>query len=236
MNNGKILVIEDDKSIRDVLEILLQSRGFQAELENSGERGLARARQSLFDLNLLDLTLPGMDGLEVCRTIHQIELNAQTPIVMLTARGEESDIVVGLEMGAVDYIVKPFNNQTLIARIRAQMRRTQELSEIPAKKDDSDIIQREGFIIHKTERWASCNGRNLELTFTEFELLLFLIQRPGRAWSRSEIAQSVRGDEYAAFDRAIDVQIANLRKKIGSESNRIETVRGIGYRWQRQEL
>lgn len=236
MNNGKILVIEDDKSIRDVLEILLQSRGFQVEPASSGERGLAQARQTLFDLILLDLTLPGMDGLEVCRTIHQIELNAQTPIIMLTARGEESDIVVGLEMGAVDYIVKPFNNQTLIARIRAQMRRTRQMTEIPEKKDEDEIIQRDGFVIHKTERRASCNGRNLELTYTEYELLLFLIQRPGRVWSRSEIALSVRGDEYASFDRAIDVQIANLRKKIGADCNRIETVRGIGYRWQREEI
>ncbi len=152
---------------------------------------------------------------------------------MLTARGAESDIVLGLEMGAVDYIVKPFNNQTLVARIRAHLRRTRELTAPGENSETEEIVERNGLTIHPAERSVLFQGNPIDLTFTEYELLYYLIQSPGRVWSRSEIALAVRGEDYMSFDRAIDVQIAKLRKKLGEAGGLIETIRGIGYRWKR---
>ncbi len=232
MFKEKILVVEDDESIREMIGILLESRGFtKITLVASGEESLDRARETAFDLVLLDLTLPGIDGLDVCRQLHEIPLNTYVPIIMLTARGSESDIVVGLEMGAVDYVVKPFNNQTLVARIRAHLRRTRELTRL--EEEEETVLERDGLSIYTDNRLVFFEGKEIDLTFTEYELLYHLFQTPGRVWSRSEIAVSIRGDDYMAFDRAIDVQIANLRKKLGSAAQLIETVRGIGYRWKR---
>lgn len=245
MGAEKILIVEDDASIREILSLLLESRGFsQVEAVGTGTAALERASETPFDLILLDLTLPDVDGLDVCRRLRTTPLNATTPAIMLTARGEETDVVVGLEAGAVDYVVKPFNNQTLLARIRAQLRRTQELAsnadasngsgspdaDAPPKPD----VERDGLSIFVAERLVlRSDGASLELTPTEFDLLLLLIRAPGRIWSRYEIAQKIRGDDYIAFDRAIDVQIANLRKKLGSASVCVETARGVGYRWKR---
>ena len=249
MGAEKILIVEDDASIRDVLSLLLETRGFsQVEAVGTGTAALNRASETPFDLILLDLTLPDVDGLDVCRRLRTTPLNATTPTIMLTARGEETDVVVGLEAGAVDYVVKPFNNQTLLARIRAQLRRTQELATnadasngnangsgtpdaaAPSKPD----VERDGLSIFVAERLVlRSDGASLDLTPTEFDLLVLLIKTPGRVWSRYEIAQKIRGDDYIAFDRAIDVQIANLRKKLGSASGCVETARGVGYRWKR---
>lgn len=248
MGAEKILIVEDDASIRDVLSLLLESRGFsQVEAVGTGTAALERASQTPFDLILLDLTLPDVDGLDVCRRLRSTPLNATTPTIMLTARGEETDVVVGLEAGAVDYVAKPFNNQTLLARIRAQIRRTQELATSAdasagqggANAPDGDAppkpdVERDGLAIFVAERLVlRADGASLDLTPTEFDLLLLLIRAPGRIWSRYEIAQKIRGDDYIAFDRAIDVQIANLRKKLGSASGCVETARGVGYRWKR---
>ncbi|MDD3587743.1 MAG: response regulator transcription factor [Thermoguttaceae bacterium] len=234
MFKEKILVVEDDESIREMLGILLESRGYtQVTLVASGEEALESAEKSPFALVLLDLTLPGIDGLEVCQRLQKIPQNAHSPIVMLTARGAESDIVVGLEMGAVDYIVKPFNNQTLIARIRAHLRRTRELTAGGNYTEPEDVVRRDGFTIRPAERSVDLQGKEIDLTFTEYELLIFLLQSPGRVWSRSEIAIALRGDDYMSFDRAIDVQVAKLRKKLGTAGGLIETIRGIGYRWKR---
>ncbi len=245
MGAEKILIVEDDASIREILSLLLETRGFSGvEAVGTGTAALARASETAFDLVLLDLTLPDVDGLDVCRRLRSTSLNATTPTIMLTARGEETDVVVGLEAGAVDYVVKPFNNQTLLARIRAQLRRTQELAtnggvpngsngesaDAPPKPD----VERDGLSIFVAERLVlRSDGASLDLTPTEFDLLLLLIRAPGRIWSRYEIAQKIRGDDYIAFDRAIDVQIANLRKKLGSASGCVETARGVGYRWKR---
>lgn len=245
MGAEKILIVEDDASIREILSLLLESRGFsQVEAVGTGTAALERASETPFDLILLDLTLPDVDGLDVCRRLRTTPLNATTPAIMLTARGEETDVVVGLEAGAVDYVVKPFNNQTLLARIRAQLRRTQELvsnadasngsgspdADAPPKPD----VERDGLSIFVAERLVlRSDGASLDLTPTEFDLLLLLIRAPGRIWSRYEIAQKIRGDDYIAFDRAIDVQIANLRKKLGPASGCVETARGVGYRWKR---
>ena len=249
MGAEKILIVEDDASIREILSLLLETRGFsQVEAVGTGTAALERASETPFDLILLDLTLPDVDGLDVCRRLRSTPLNATTPTIMLTARGEETDVVVGLEAGAVDYVVKPFNNQTLLARIRAQLRRTQELASnadasngsangsgspdaaAPPKPD----VERDGLSIFVAERLVlRSDGASLDLTPTEFELLVLLIRAPGRIWSRYEIAQNIRGDDYIAFDRAIDVQIANLRKKLGPASGCVETARGVGYRCKR---
>lgn len=251
MGAEKILIVEDDVSIREILSLLLETRGFsQVEAVGTGTAALERASETPFDLILLDLTLPDVDGLDVCRRLRSSSLNATTPTIMLTARGEETDVVVGLEAGAVDYVVKPFNNQTLLARIRAQLRRTQELAVDPAASatgsgtngdggDDSPKpdVERDGLSIFVAERLvlrADADGTaTLDLTPTEFDLLLLLVRSPGRVWARYEIARKIRGDDYVAFDRAIDVQIANLRKKLGSASGCVETARGVGYRWKR---
>jgi two-component system phosphate regulon response regulator PhoB len=245
MGAEKILIVEDDASIREILSLLLETRGFSGvEAVGTGTAALERASETAFDLVLLDLTLPDVDGLDVCRRLRSTPLNATTPTIMLTARGEETDVVVGLEAGAVDYVVKPFNNQTLLARIRAQLRRTQELApnadasngtngetgDAPSKPD----VERDGLSVFVAERLVlRSDGASLDLTPTEFDLLVLLMKAPGRIWSRYEIAQKIRGDDYIAFDRAIDVQIANLRKKLGPASGCVETARGVGYRWKR---
>lgn len=230
MANERILVIEDDPSIRELLAMILQSRGFAAVLTAArGQTGLEEAVRRRPDLILLDLMLPDMDGLEVCRRLKNGLETAGIPIIMLTARGEESDIVAGLELGAVDYIVKPFNNQTLIARVRAQLRRSEEL----IATDGDERIEKDGLVLNRTERSVFLDGREISLTPSEFELLLIFIRRPGQVWSRGDIAVELRGDDLIAQDRAIDVQIANLRKKLGAWGSRIETVRGVGYRLKR---
>ena len=242
MGAEKILIVEDDASIREILSLLLETRGFsQVEAVGTGTAALSRASETPFDLILLDLTLPDVDGLDVCRRLRTTPLNAATPTIMLTARGEETDVVVGLEAGAVDYVVKPFNNQTLLARIRAQLRRTQELAPLGGTSNDANAdappkpdVERDGLSVFVAERLVlRSDGAALDLTPTEFDLLVLLIKTPGRVWSRYEIAQKIRGDDYIAFDRAIDVQIANLRKKLGSASGCVETARGVGYRWKR---
>ena len=243
MGAEKILIVEDDVSIREILSLLLETRGFsQVEAVGTGKAALERASETAFDLVLLDLTLPDVDGLDVCRRLRSTPLNATTPTIMLTARGEETDVVVGLEAGAVDYVVKPFNNQTLLARIRAQLRRTQELAPVdggapngePGDAPSKPDVERDGLSVFVAERLVlRSDGAALDLTPTEFDLLVLLIKTPGRVWSRYEIAQKIRGDDYIAFDRAIDVQIANLRKKLGPASGCVETARGVGYRWKR---
>ena len=228
--NGRILIIEDDPSIRELLAMILQTRGFDAVVTTArGETGLEEAVRQRPDLILLDLMLPDLDGLEVCRRLKSRPETAGIPIIMLTARGEESDIVVGLELGAVDYIVKPFNNQTLVARVRAQLRRSEELL---APREDEEH-KHDGLVLNRTERSVALDGQNVSLTQSEFELLLLFLRRPGMVWSRGDIALELRGDDLMAQDRAIDVQIANLRKKLGFWGSRIETVRGVGYRLKR---
>ncbi|HQC43145.1 MAG TPA: response regulator transcription factor, partial [Verrucomicrobiota bacterium] len=181
------------------------------------------AKTFLPHLILLDIMLPGMDGLTVCRKLKSDEQTASIPIIMLTAKGEESDIIVGLEMGANDYITKPFSNKVLVARIRAQLRQQNE-------QPDTEEIRYENLVIFPAQRRVLLNQKDVELTFTEFEILALFTRHPGRVYTRDQIISQIRGSDYPVTDRSIDVQIVNLRRKLGPWGNYIHTVRGVGYR------
>jgi two-component system phosphate regulon response regulator PhoB len=171
--------------------------------------------------------LPGIDGLEVAKTLKNDSKTQDIPIIMLTAKGEEADIVTGLELGADDYITKPFSPRILTARIRTVLRRK---STPPS--DETSIIQQHGLIIHPGRRDVRINGKPVELTYTEFQVLHYLAKRPGWVFTRYQIVEAVRGDDYPVTDRSVDVQIVGLRKKLGSYGKYIETVRGVGYRFR----
>ncbi len=224
MANEKILVVEDEPSIRELIRLTLNSAGYSAiyEAEN-GERGLETARKFQPDLILLDLMLPGIDGLSVCRKLKAEEETRRIPIIMLTAKAEEEDVVLGLELGASDYITKPFSRKILIARVRTQLRELGESAE--------DVeIRRAGLVINTELHSARLNGEELELTVSEFEILKLFASHPGRVYTRNQIIIQVRGDDYPVTERAIDVQIVNLRRKLGEWGGNIETIRGVGYR------
>lgn len=222
--NSRILIIEDDDAIREVVRYTLENNGFKDTSEAAdGEAGLNIALRERPALILLDLMLPKMDGLEVCRRLKHEESTRDIPVVMLTAKGEESDIVLGLELGAVDYITKPFSGKVLVARIRAHLRQAFE-------QETADEIRRNGLTLKPSEHTARLNGKPLDLTFTEYGILQMLAARPGRVYTRDQIVSRVKGDDYPVTDRAIDVQMVNLRRKLGAWAINVETVRGIGYR------
>ncbi|MBP3302475.1 MAG: response regulator transcription factor [Opitutales bacterium] len=222
--NNRILIVEDDEAIRDLVRYALESNGFKNVLTASdGEEGLRLALRERPALILLDLMLPKTDGLEVCRRLKRDESLRDVPVIMLTAKSEESDIVLGLELGAVDYITKPFSTKVLVARVRAHLRQASD-------QESSMEIRRDGLVLNTTEHTARFNGEPLELTFTEYGILQLLASRPGRVYTRDQIVSRVKGDDYPVTDRAIDVQMVNLRRKLGAWAVNIETVRGVGYR------
>ncbi|MDD3953273.1 MAG: response regulator [Lentisphaeria bacterium] len=222
----KILVIEDEEPIRELLKLTLESAGYSSiYMAANGEDGLRLAQARLPDLILLDLMLPGMDGLSVCRQLKSQEETRAIPVIMLTARSEESDIIIGLELGAVDYITKPFSRKILIARIRAQLRQFTDVEE-------SNEIRRDGLLIREDLHEVKLHGKALDLTFSEFAILQLLVSHPGRVYTRNQIISKVKGDGYPVTERAIDVQILNLRRKLGEWAANIDTVRGIGYRYK----
>lgn len=222
--NNRILIVEDDEAIRDVVRYALESNGFKNVLTAAdGEEGLRLALRERPALILLDLMLPKTDGLEVCRRLKRDESVRDVPVIMLTAKSEESDIVLGLELGAVDYITKPFSTKVLVARVRAHLRQASD-------QENSTEIRRDGLTLNMAEHTARLNGELLELTFTEYGILQLLASRPGRVYTRDQIVSRVKGDDYPVTDRAIDVQMVNLRRKLGAWAVNIETVRGVGYR------
>jgi two-component system alkaline phosphatase synthesis response regulator PhoP len=227
MFSSKILVVDDEEDILELLRFNLSNEGFQVYCAATGEEALEKVKLELPGLILLDLMLPGMDGLEVAKRLRSQPSTGGIPIVMLTAKGEEADIVKGLEIGADDYITKPFNRKVLAARIRAVLRRKGA-----APQDENGLLMVHDFVIHPGRREVLVKGKPVELTFTEFGILNFLARRPGWVFTRSQIVDAVRGDEYFVTDRAVDVQIVGLRKKLGSGATYIETVRGVGYRFK----
>lgn len=228
-----ILVIEDEEDIRELVSYNLLKEGYQVASTASGEEGLAAIKDCKPALILLDLMLPGMDGLQVCRILRSEEATAATPVVMLTAKGEEADIVKGLEAGADDYIVKPFAPKVLLARLKAIFRRVaQDAVHADSDGEGDGVMERHTLTIHPGRHEVHVKNKRVELTSTEFRLLRFLARRPGWVYTRHQILQGVHGDDYLITDRAVDVQIVGLRKKLGSAGDLIETVRGVGYRFR----
>lgn len=228
MSKEKILVVEDDEDILELIDYNLTREGYFVRKVTSGEEALALARRENPDLIVLDLMLPGLDGLEVCRKLRSDSEKRRVPIIMVTAKGEESDIVTGLELGADDYVVKPFSPKVLIARIRNVLRR----AEADSEQTLDQAIEKHGIYIHPGRREVSCGGSPVDLTFTEFNILKFLARKPGWVFTRSQIVDNVRGTDYHVTERSVDVHILGLRKKLGDCGDIIETVRGVGYRFK----
>ncbi len=229
MPKQNILIIEDEEDVIELIRYNLEKEGYQVVASKSGEKGLSIAKKSRPSLILLDLMLPDLDGLELCRILKRNESTEAIPIIMVTARGEEADIVAGLELGADDFISKPFSPRVLLARIKAVLRRISV--KLPGDQDKIDL----GNIVVDPGRFeVLSDGHPVSLTATEFSLLHYLARRPGWVFSRSQIVNAVRGDDYPVTDRSVDVQIVGLRKKLGQTGARIETVRGIGYRMKEE--
>lgn len=227
MSREKLLVVDDEEDLLDLLKYNLSKEGYVVSCAQTGEEAMDLIRLDRPDLLLLDLMLPGMDGLEVTRHLKRDPETKDILIVMLTARGEEADVVKGLELGADDYITKPFSKKVLIARLKAALRRKEAVG-----PQDSEVIKAHNVVIHPGRREVLVGGKVAGLTFTEFGILHFLAKRPGWVFTRSQIVDAVRGEDYFVTDRAVDVQIVGLRKKIGPAGKYIETVRGVGYRFK----
>jgi two-component system alkaline phosphatase synthesis response regulator PhoP len=228
MAKEKILVIEDEEDIQELIKYNLRKEGYEnLQFADSGEDGLRLANTFMPDIILLDLMLPGMDGLSVCRNLKSKPETSKIAVIMLTAKSEETDVIIGLEMGADDYIPKPFSPKILIARIKAALRRNAEVQDNGSK----NIVKRGPLVLNKGKREASLAGKPLVLTFSEFEILYFLARRPGWVYTRNQIVNAVKGDDYPVTERSIDVQVVGLRKKLGDAGELIETVRGVGYRF-----
>jgi two-component system phosphate regulon response regulator PhoB len=227
MSKERILVVDDEEDILELVRYNLAKEGYHVTGAVTGEEALKKAGAEAFDLIVLDLMLPGIDGLEVAKKLKSNRATEQVPIVMLSAKGEEADIVTGLELGADDYITKPFSPKVLIARVRTALRRKY------ITPDDHDaLVHIHNLEIHPGRRSVLANGNPVDLTFTEFQVLNILARRPGWVFTRGQIVDAVRGDDYPVTDRSVDVQIVGLRKKLGSCGKYIETVRGVGYRFR----
>ncbi len=227
MAKERILVVDDEEDILELVRFNLDREGYRVICTTSGEKALETAKTEFPDLIVLDLMLPGIDGLESTKLLKNDPGTRDIPIVMLTAKGEEADIVTGLELGADDYITKPFSPRILVARVRAVLRRN-----IKEPMEESSILRIHDLVIHPGRREVLIDGKPVQLTFTEFGILKFLARRPGWVFTRAQIVDAVRGDDYFVTDRSVDVQIVGLRKKLGPAGNYIETVRGVGYRFK----
>jgi two-component system phosphate regulon response regulator PhoB len=224
-----ILVVEDEEDILALIHYNLTREGFRSTCTTSGEEALRLVHKDPPDLVILDLMLPGIDGLEVCRILKSQPETRSVAVLMVTAKGEEADVVAGLEMGADDYVTKPFSPRILIARARAVLRRNAGDDE---PGEQCEVIKVAGLLIHPGRNEVLVDGQSVDLTYTEFRVLHFLASRPGWVFTRYQIVNAVRGDDYAVTDRAVDVQIVGLRKKLGPYGKLIETVRGVGYRFK----
>lgn len=223
-----VLVVDDDEDILELVRFNLSKEGFTVRTALTGETALKVAAQDVPNLILLDLMLPGMSGLEVTRKLKGTPATQGISVVMLSAKGEESDIVVGLELGADDYIVKPFSPRILMARLRAVLRRRAGAD----TSEEVSAIHIRGISIFPERHEVVVEGNGVPLTATEFRLLLMLARRPGWVFTRAQIVDKVRGEDYPVTDRSVDVHIVSLRKKLGSHERLIETVRGVGYRFR----
>jgi len=225
MAKKTILLVEDDPDIVELVQYNLERESYAVLAANDGETGLAEARQRRPDLILLDLMLPGIDGLEVCRRLKALEETRGISVIMLTAKGEEVDVVTGLELGADDYVTKPFSPRELTARMRAVLRRS-KLDQEPEREQRAigDLV------VDRVRYEARLAGEPLTLTRAEFRLLWTLVNRPGRVYTRNELAEEITAGESLIIDRNVDVHVSSIRKKLGSSSGLIATIRGVGYK------
>jgi two-component system phosphate regulon response regulator PhoB len=224
MAEPRILIIEDERALTEVLTYNLQREGYQTIVAHDGQEGLRKAQLLLPDLILLDLMLPVLDGLSVCRELRAGEQTRHIPILMLTAKAEETDQVVGFSLGADDYVTKPFSVKVLMQRIKALKRRSDSGMETP------EVIEHLGIRIDRIRHRAMVDGKELDLTPTEFRLLETLLRQPGRAFTRSQLMDAAIGEGAVVLERTIDVHVKALRRKLGSAAELVETVRGVGYR------
>jgi two-component system phosphate regulon response regulator PhoB len=227
MPKTKVLVVEDDQAISEILVYNLEKAGFDVFKSSDGRDGLNQAQLRLPDLILLDVMLPVMDGTEVCRRLRAQPETATATIIMLTAKSEESDELIGFSVGADDYVTKPFSIRVLLERIKALLRRKSKIT-----GDETDVVTRLGITLDRRRYRVTVDEDIIDLTKSEFRLLDTLIRQPGRAFDRSELIDSALGEDTLVLERTIDVHIRALRKKIGEKSEAIETVRGIGYRFR----
>jgi len=226
MTKAHILIVEDDRSLAEVLEYNLRQDGYQTAVANDGQDGLRQARLKAPDLVLLDLMLPMVDGLEVCRRLRADPVTRNMLVLMLTAKTEETDEVVGFSVGTDDYVAKPFSVKVLLERIRALLRRRE------GSETDGNVMVSQGVMVDRERHRVTIEERPLDLTPSEFGLLEGLIRQPGRVFSRSELINSALGGDSLVLERTIDVHIRSLRKKLGPHAVLVETVRGIGYRFR----
>ena len=228
MAKATILIIEDDPDIRELLSVSLAKEGWKLLMAEDGEPGLAKLGEADPDCIVLDIMLPGMDGLEILRALKADPLRRRLPVIMTTAKGEESDVVAGLELGAEDYVVKPYSPKVLAARIRAALRRTVDLPSHPFRAET--LIAKGDIKLDSARHEVRVHERKVDLSATEFAILEFLMRSPGWVFSRSQIIDAVKGRDYPVTDRAVDVQILSLRRKLGEGGEDFESVRGVGYR------
>jgi two-component system phosphate regulon response regulator PhoB len=230
MAKSRILIIEDERSLADVLALNLQREGLEITIAHDGRDGLRQAQLKRPDLIVLDLMLPGMPGLDVCRELRAGAQTRDVPIFMVTAKAEESDELVGLAVGADDYVTKPYSVKVLVQRIKKELKRRQRPAE------EAAVIEGQGVIIDRVRHRATLQGMDLVLTPTEFRLLEVLLRQAGRAFTRHELMDAAIGEDAMVLERTIDVHVKSLRKKLGEAGDLIETVRGVGYRFHEPRM
>jgi two-component system, OmpR family, alkaline phosphatase synthesis response regulator PhoP len=227
MPKERILIVDDEEDILELLHYNLGKEGYDIIRAATGEQAVEQAKSQKPDLVILDLMLPGIDGLTVCRILQSNDATGRIPIIMLTAKGEESDVVAGLELGAEDYVTKPFSQRVLLARVRTALRRHKT-----APVDESDVLRIHEITIDPGRHRVDVNGLGVDLTLTEFRILHALARRPGWVFTRYQLVEASRGEDAEITDRAVDVHIVSLRRKLGPAGGCIETVRGVGYRFK----
>lgn len=227
MSKEKILVVEDERDILELITYNLTKEGYQAKGSTSGEDALRLIPEFMPNLVVLDWMLPGLDGLEICKFIKQNSKTADMNVILLTAKDDEADVVTGLEIGADDYMTKPFSPRVMLARVKALLRRNKK-----NQKQPDTVLQIDELTIHPGKREVKIDDERVRLTNMEFRILHFLASHQGWVYTRSQIVSAVRGEDYAVTDRSVDAIIVGLRKKLGDQADLIETVRGVGYRFK----
>ena len=226
MKRKRILLVDDEIDIIDILKFHLEKEGYDIITAQKGKEAVERAERFVPDLIVLDLMMPELDGISACRKIKADPITKHIPVIMLTAKSEETDIILGLEFGADDYITKPFSARVVVAKVRALLRRTATTDQL-----DEEVVSIGPLFMNKANRNANLDELPIVLTYSEFEVLWLLSKHPGRVYSRTQIVNAIKGEDYPVTERSIDVQIVGIRKKMGDFARYIETVRGVGYRF-----